>query len=98
MGDPRVFFSCSARAAGTAERRVNLVFNYPVRPADVRGRLRVSRGDKSLDANIIITKHGQTLGLSFAQDVRPGAPITTEITPGLRPATGIQATITPLVT
>ena len=36
MAAPQVFYGSSKRAAGTAELRANLVFNYPVRPADVR--------------------------------------------------------------
>lgn len=57
IGDPQVFFGRSAPAAGTAERRASLVFNHPVRPAGVRGRLKVSRNDKPLSLNIISTNH-----------------------------------------
>ncbi|TPG72371.1 alpha-2-macroglobulin family protein [Hymenobacter nivis] len=97
MGDPQVFFGRSAKATGTAELRANLLFNYPVRPADVRSRLKVSQDGKPLAVNLISAEPDQTLGLSFAQDVRPGAPITIEIAPGLRPATGTKATTAPLV-
>ncbi|AMJ64652.1 alpha-2-macroglobulin family protein [Hymenobacter sp. PAMC 26628] len=97
MGDPQVFFGRSAKAAGTAELRANLVFNYPVRPADVRTRLKVTQDGKPLAVNLISAEPDQTLGLSFAQDVRPGAPITVEIAPGLRPATGTKATTAALV-
>ena len=71
------------------------MFNHPVRPAGVRGRLKVSRNDKSLSVNIISTSHDQPPGLIFAQDVRPEAPITIEITPSLRPAAGTKATTAP---
>ncbi|AWM34794.1 alpha-2-macroglobulin [Hymenobacter nivis] len=97
MGDPQVFFGRSAKATGTAELRANLVFNYPVRPADVRSRLKVSQDGKPLAVNLISAEPDQTLGLSFAQDVHPGAPITFEIAPGLRPAAGTKATTAPLV-
>ncbi|WP_083325643.1 alpha-2-macroglobulin family protein [Hymenobacter coccineus] len=97
MGDPQVFFGRSAKATGTAELRANLVFNYPVRPADVRARLKVTQDGKPLAVNLISAEPDQTLGLSFAQDVRPGAPITVEIAPGLRPATGTKATTAVLV-
>ncbi|MGI4883653.1 MAG: alpha-2-macroglobulin family protein [Janthinobacterium lividum] len=97
LGDPQVFYGRSAKATGTAELRANLVFNYPVRPADVRSRLKVSQDGKPLAVNLISAEPDQTLGLSFAQDVRPGAPITVEIAPGLRPAAGTKATTAPLV-
>ena len=96
MGDPQVFYGRSARAAGTAEIRANLLFNYPVRPADLRPRLKVSQDGKPLAVNLISAEPDQTLGLSFAQDVRPGAPITIEVAPGLRPANGTVATTAPL--
>lgn len=96
MSDPQVFYGRSARAAGTTEMRANLLFNYPVRPADLRPRLKVSQDGKPLAVNLISAEPDQTLGLSFAQGVRPGAPITVEIAPGLRPASGTVATTAPL--
>ena len=96
MSDPQVFYGRSARAAGTAEIRANLLFNYPVRPADLRPRLKVSQDGKPLAVNLISAEPDQTLGLSFAQDVRAGSPITVAIAPGLRPAGGTLATTAPL--
>ncbi|MBF9236878.1 alpha-2-macroglobulin family protein [Hymenobacter sp. BT683] len=97
MATPQVFYGRSTRAAGTAELRANLVFNYPVRPADLRPRLRVSQDGKPVAVQLITAEPDKILGLSFAQDVKPGAALTVEVAPGLTPAVGGKATEKPLL-
>jgi uncharacterized protein YfaS (alpha-2-macroglobulin family) len=92
MAAPQVFYGRSARAAGTAELRANLQFNYPVRPADLRPLLRVSQDGKPVAVEIIAAEPDRTLGLSFTQEAQPGSPLTIEIAPGLRPAAGDKPT------
>ncbi|UOQ97219.1 MG2 domain-containing protein [Hymenobacter sp. 5317J-9] len=92
MAAPQVFYGASKRAAGTAELAANLVFNYPVRPADVRPRLRVTQDGKPVAVEINSAEPDATLGLTFKQEVRPGSPLQVDIAPGLKPATGTIAT------
>ncbi|MDB5235798.1 MAG: hypothetical protein JWR44_2791, partial [Hymenobacter sp.] len=96
MAAPQVFYGASKRAAGTAELAANLVFNYPVRPADVRARLRVTQDGKPVAVEINSAEPDQTLGVTFKQEVRAGSPLQIDIAPGLRPAGGTEATTTTL--
>ncbi|MDQ2769020.1 MAG: MG2 domain-containing protein, partial [Bacteroidota bacterium] len=96
MATPQVFYGSSKRAAGTAELAANLVFNYPVRPADVRSRLRVSQDGKPVAVEISTAEPDATLGLTFKQEVKVGSPLQIDIAPGLKPATGTVATTTTL--
>ncbi|OGX86635.1 hypothetical protein BEN47_12525 [Hymenobacter lapidarius] len=97
MAAPQVFYGRSTKAAGTAELRANLVFNYPVRPVDLRPLLRVSQDGKPVAVQLISAEPDKILGISFAQDVKPGAALTVEIAPGLVPAVGGKATDKPLL-
>ncbi len=96
MATPQVFYGSSKRAAGTAELAANLVFNYPVRPADVRPRLRITQDGKPVAVEISTAEPDATLGLTFKQEVKVGSPLQIDIAPGLRPATGTVATTTTL--
>ncbi|MBD2766552.1 alpha-2-macroglobulin [Hymenobacter sp. BT664] len=96
MATPQVFYGRSARAAGTAELRANLVFNYPVRPADLRSRLRVTQDGKPVAVQLISSEPDKLLGISFTQDIRVGSSLTVEVAPGLPPAVGGKATDKPL--
>ncbi|GAA3988417.1 alpha-2-macroglobulin family protein [Hymenobacter antarcticus] len=96
MAAPQVFYGSSKRAAGTAELRANLVFNYPVRPADVKSRLKVTQDGKPVAVEINSAEPDQLVAFTFMQDVRPDSPIQIDIAPGLRPATGSKATEKPL--
>ncbi|HEX8504861.1 MAG TPA: hypothetical protein VF630_05795, partial [Hymenobacter sp.] len=96
MATPQVFYGRSTKAAGTAELRANLVFNYPVRPVDLRPLLRVTQDGKPIAVQLISAEPDKILGLSFTQDVKPGAALTVEVAPGLVPAVGGKATDKPL--
>ncbi|WP_310396252.1 MG2 domain-containing protein [Hymenobacter sp.] len=92
MAAPQVFYGSSRRAAGTAELRANLVFNYPVRPSDVKSRLRVSQDGKPVAVEVNSAEPDATVAVTFMQDVRPGSPVQVDIAPGLKPANGTEAT------
>ncbi|MBD2721658.1 alpha-2-macroglobulin family protein [Hymenobacter armeniacus] len=96
MADPQVFYGASKRAAGTAELAANLVFNYPVRPADLRPRLRITQDGKPVAVEISTAEPDATLGVTFKQEVRTGTPLQIDIAPGLKPAGGTIATTAPL--
>ncbi|WP_035564905.1 alpha-2-macroglobulin family protein [Hymenobacter sp. IS2118] len=96
MAAPQVFYGRSTKATGTVELRANLVFNYPVRPVDLRPLLRVTQNGKPVAVQLISAEPDKILGISFAQDVKPGAALTLEIAPGLVPAVGGKATEKPL--
>ncbi|MFC6226019.1 alpha-2-macroglobulin [Hymenobacter artigasi] len=92
MAAPQVFYGSSKRAAGTAELRANLVFNYPVRPADVKSRLTVTQGGKPVAVEVNSAEPDAMVALTFMQDVQAGTPVRIDIAPGLRPAAGTKAT------
>jgi len=92
MSAPQVFYGSSRRAAGTAELRANLVFNYPVRPADVKSRLRVTQDGKPVAVEVNSAEPDRMLALTFMQEVKTGTPVQIDIAPGLRPATGTKPT------
>ena len=92
MAAPQVFYGSSKRAAGTAELRANLVFNYPVRPSDVKSRLKVTQGGKPVAVEVNSAEPDATVAVTFMQDVQAGTPVQIDIAPGLRPATGTKAT------
>ncbi|GAB3855874.1 alpha-2-macroglobulin [Hymenobacter terrigena] len=92
MAAPQVFYGSSKRAAGTAELRANLVFNYPVRPTDVKARLKVSQGGKPVAVEVNSAEPDALVAVTFMQDVQPGMPVQIDIAPGLRPAAGTKPT------
>ncbi|MBH8567960.1 alpha-2-macroglobulin family protein [Microvirga sp. STS02] len=92
MAAPQVFYGSSKRAAGTAELRANLVFNYPVRPADVKSRLKVTQGGKPVAVEVNSAEPDAMVAVTFMQDVQTGTPVQIDIAPGLRPAAGTKAT------
>ena len=96
LGDPQVFYTTSPRAVGTTELRANLVFNYPVRPADLRLRLSVTQQGKPVAVEISSAEPDKIVALTVMQDVRPDAPLTISVAAGLRPAAGTRPTDTPL--
>ncbi|MBH8557506.1 alpha-2-macroglobulin family protein [Hymenobacter negativus] len=92
MAAPQVFYGSSKRAAGTAELRANLVFNYPVRPSDVKSRLKVTQNGKPVAVEVNSAEPDALVAVTFMQDVQPGTPVQIDIAPGLRPAAGTKAT------
>jgi uncharacterized protein YfaS (alpha-2-macroglobulin family) len=93
----QVFFGRSRRAAGTAELRANVRFNYPVRPADLRPRLHLSQNGHPVAFSLTAAEPDRTLALTINQDVKPDQPLHFEVEPGLKAVAGSEATTGPLV-
>jgi uncharacterized protein YfaS (alpha-2-macroglobulin family) len=92
MSAPQVFYGSSKRAAGTAELKANLVFNYPVRPADVKSRLTVTQDGAPVAVEVNSAEPDDMVAITFMQEVRPGTALQINIAPGLRPAAGTAPT------
>ncbi len=56
----RAYWAGKPGVAGAAEARVQLHFNYPVRPADVQGKLRVTANNKTVTAKVTDATAGLT--------------------------------------
>ncbi|MVN77934.1 alpha-2-macroglobulin family protein [Hymenobacter sp. HMF4947] len=97
LSGAQVFFGRSNRAAGTAELRANVQFNYPVRPADLRPLLRVSQNGHPIAFTLTAAEPDRTLAIAINQDVKPGQPLHFEVLPGLQAVAGSQATTQPLL-
>ena len=91
-GPVQAFWGRSRRAAGTAELRLDLPFNYAVRPADLRPLLRLTQDGQPVAFEVLSTEPDQTMQLGLTQDVRPGAPLTLALAAGLRAAGSDQPT------
>ncbi|MBC8085158.1 MAG: alpha-2-macroglobulin family protein, partial [Hymenobacter sp.] len=91
MQEPQAFWGRSAQAAGTAEMRVELPFNYSVRPADVQPLLRVTQDGQPVAFEVTGTEPGATVRVALNQQVRPGSPLTVALAQGLRAVGSDQA-------
>jgi uncharacterized protein YfaS (alpha-2-macroglobulin family) len=96
MSSAQVFYGRSEQAAGTAELRANVVFNYPVRPADLRPRLSVTQNGRPVAFSLTAVEPDKILGLTINQEVKPGEPLEFKVAPGLKAVAGSQATTAPL--
>ncbi|MBX0292244.1 alpha-2-macroglobulin family protein [Hymenobacter sp. HSC-4F20] len=90
LQEPQAFWGRSERAAGTAEMRVELPFNYSVKPADVKPLLRVTQDGQPV-AFEVSGEPGQVVRVSLNQQVRPGSPLTVALAQGLRAQGSDQA-------
>ncbi|SHM08763.1 alpha-2-macroglobulin family protein [Hymenobacter psychrotolerans] len=90
LQEPQAFWGRSERAAGTAEMRVELPFNYSVKPADVKPLLRVTQDGQPV-AFEVSGEPGQVVRVSLNQQVRPGSPLTVALGQGLRAQGSDQA-------
>jgi uncharacterized protein YfaS (alpha-2-macroglobulin family) len=82
MQEPKAFWGRSDRAAGTAEMRVELPFNYAVKPADVKPLLRVTQDGQPV-AFEVSGEPGEVVRVRLNQQVRPGTPLTVALAQGL---------------
>ncbi|MGI4862679.1 MAG: alpha-2-macroglobulin family protein [Janthinobacterium lividum] len=96
MSGAQVFYGRSKRAAGTAEMRANVLFNYAVRPSDLRPKLRLSQGSRSVAFTLTAAEPDRTLGLTIDQEIDVNQPLHFEIAPGLKAVGGSEATTGPL--
>jgi uncharacterized protein YfaS (alpha-2-macroglobulin family) len=92
LGGAQVFYGRSSRAAGTAEMRANVLFNYPVRPADLRQRLHLSQGGRPVAFTLTAAEPDKTLGLTINQEIKPDQLLHFEVESGLKAVAGSQPT------
>jgi uncharacterized protein YfaS (alpha-2-macroglobulin family) len=96
LGSVQVFYGRSDQAVGTAELRANVLFNYPVRPADLRPRLALSQNGRPVAFTLTAVEPDHTLGLTINQEVKPGEPLQFTVGAGLQAVAGSRATPEPL--
>jgi alpha-2-macroglobulin len=82
LQEPQAFWGRSSRAAGTAEMRVELPFNYAVKPADVKPLLRLTQDGQPV-AFDVSGEPGEVVRVRLNQQVRPGTPLTVVLAQGL---------------
>jgi len=96
MTGAQVFYGRSNRAAGTAELRANVLFNYPVRPADLRPRLHLTQGGRPVAFTLTAAEPDRALALTITQEVDANQPLHFEVDGGLKAVAGSQPTTAPL--
>ncbi|MEJ7659949.1 MAG: hypothetical protein WKG07_10150 [Hymenobacter sp.] len=87
-----MFYGRSGRAAGTAELRANVLFNYPVRPADLRPPPQPQPGGRPVAFTLTAAEPDKTLALTINQEVKSDQPLLFEVAAGLAAVAGSQAT------
>ncbi|WP_191906389.1 alpha-2-macroglobulin family protein [Hymenobacter baengnokdamensis] len=96
LSGAQVFYGRSSRAANTAELRANLLFNYAVRPADLRAHLHLTQGGRPVAFTLTTAEPDRTLSLTLSQEVMASQPLHFEVTSGLQAVAGSQPTAGPL--
>jgi uncharacterized protein YfaS (alpha-2-macroglobulin family) len=96
MKGAQVFYGRSNRASGTAELRANVLFNYPVRPADLRSRLHIMQGGRPVGFTLTAAEPDRALALTITQEVDVNQPLHFEVDAGLKAVAGSQPTTGPL--
>jgi uncharacterized protein YfaS (alpha-2-macroglobulin family) len=96
MKGAQVFYGRSNRASGTAELRANVLFNYPVRPADLRSRLHLTQGGRPVAFTLTAAEPDRALALTITQEVGANQPLHFEVDAGLKAVAGSQPTTGPL--
>jgi uncharacterized protein YfaS (alpha-2-macroglobulin family) len=96
MTGAQVFYGRSNRASGTAELRANVLFNYPVRPADLRPRLHLTQGGRPVAFTLTAAEPDRALALTITQEVDSNQPLHFEVDGGLKAVAGSQPTAAPL--
>jgi uncharacterized protein YfaS (alpha-2-macroglobulin family) len=96
MTGAQVFYGRSNRASGTAELRANVLFNYPVRPADLRSRLHIMQDGRPVAFTLTAAEPDRTLALTITQEVGANQPLHFEVDAGLKAVAGSQPTTGPL--
>jgi uncharacterized protein YfaS (alpha-2-macroglobulin family) len=96
MKGAQVFYGRSNRASGTAELRANVLFNYPVRPADLRSRLHIMQDGRPVPFTLTAAEPDRTLALTITQEVGANQPLHFEVDAGLKAVAGSQPTTGPL--
>jgi hypothetical protein len=96
MTGAQVFYGRSNRASGTAELRANVLFNYPVRPADLRARLHLTQDGRPVAFTLTAAEPERALALTITQEVGANQPLHFEVDAGLKAVAASQPTTGPL--
>ncbi|WP_133273917.1 MG2 domain-containing protein [Hymenobacter radiodurans] len=97
LREAQAYWGQSRRAAGTAEARTTLRFNYPVQPSQVQTLLRVSQDGQPVAFELTSTEADSAVSVTLTQSLRPGNPLQLEVAPGLRAVGSDQPTQKPLI-
>lgn len=84
LGTPQVFWT-PADGGGAPQVRLNVVFNYPVRPDDLQSHLRLSANGQVLPFDVVAKQADRSLGVQSTQPISPGSVVQLEVLPGLLP-------------
>ncbi|RTQ50736.1 alpha-2-macroglobulin family protein [Hymenobacter gummosus] len=84
LGTPQVFWT-AADGGGAPQVRLNVLFNYPVRPADLQAHLRLSANGQVLPFDVVAKQADRSLGVQPTQPISPGSVVQLEVLPGLLP-------------
>lgn len=91
MSEPQVFWT-AAPQSGQPTVRLNAVFNYNVRPADLRPRLRLKVNGQAVPFEVVAAEPDRVVGIRPMQPVAPGGVVQLEVAPGLKPVGGGKGT------
>ncbi|WP_460675741.1 alpha-2-macroglobulin family protein [Hymenobacter coalescens] len=84
LGTPQVFWT-AGETSGAPQVRLNVVFNYPVRPDELRSHLRLSANGQVLPFEVVSKEADRTLGVLPTQPVAAGSAVQIDVLPGLLP-------------
>ncbi|UYZ57552.1 alpha-2-macroglobulin family protein [Hymenobacter latericus] len=91
MSEPQVFWTASPNSSEPAVR-LNAVFNYAVRPADLRQHLRLTVGGQQVPFEVVSAEPDRVVGIRPTQTVAPGSTVQLHVEPGLKPVGGGKGT------
>lgn len=91
MGEPQVFWTAGG-AGSEPQARLNAVFNYNVRPADLRSRLRLTANGQPVTFEVVSNEPDRVVGIRPTQPLMPGSTVALQVEPGLKPVGGGKGT------
>ncbi|KUG09456.1 alpha-2-macroglobulin family protein [Solirubrum puertoriconensis] len=91
MSEPQVFWTASPNSSEPAVR-LNAVFNYAVRPADLRQHLRLTVAGQQVPFEVVSAEPDRVVGIRPTQTVAPGSTVQLHVEPGLKPVGGGKGT------
>ncbi|GAB3831757.1 alpha-2-macroglobulin [Hymenobacter jeollabukensis] len=91
MSEPQVFWTASG-AGSEPQARLNAVFNYNVRPADLRSRLQLTSNGQPVAFEVVSAEPDRVVGIRPTQPLAPGSTVELHVEPGLKPVGGGKGT------
>ncbi|MCC3158145.1 alpha-2-macroglobulin family protein [Hymenobacter sp. 15J16-1T3B] len=91
MSEPQVFWTANGAGSGP-QARLNAVFNYNVRPADLRSRLRLTANGQPVTFEVVSAEPDRVVGIQPTQPLSPGSTVELHVEPGLKPVGGGKGT------